>query len=416
MRAVTFHVSVLRYLVGRTLGRIADWGVFGSASGVRLEDVADPALPGPDWARLEVLLCGICGTDIANLTFKASPVMEPFASFPCVPGHEILARVLELGPGVQGLRPGQRVVVDPVLSCTVRGHAPDQACRSCAAGLPGTCERAGEEGPPTLDGRPLARGLTIGYHRDLPGGWAERMVAHKSQLHPVAGELEDRTAVLIEPLSIGVHAALRSQPSPEDSVLVIGSGPIALGTVWALRATGFEGYLLAQTKRKHEAELARALGATQVVAPGEEARQALIGTGASAYMPLVGPEVYAGGGFDVIFDCVGSVRSIDQALRFAAPRGRIVLLGCAGRLRSLDLTFLWARELEMKGFVCYGLEEWNGERLHTFEITQRLLLQTGAAVARMVGAIYPLVHYREALSAAAHHGRSGAVKVLLAPR
>ncbi|MBI4538032.1 MAG: alcohol dehydrogenase catalytic domain-containing protein [Gemmatimonadetes bacterium] len=416
MRAIAFSVSIPRYLVGRTFRRISDRAVFGRVSGVRLAEVPDPPLPGPHWVRLEVMLSGICGSDIGNLTFRASPAMEPFASFPAVLGHEILGRVVEVGAAVSRVRPGQRVVVDPVISCAVRGYDGAAWCRSCRGGLPATCERAGEEGPLVVDGRPLARGLTIGYHRDLPGGWSEGMIAHESQLYPVADELDARAAALIEPLSIGVHGALRLGPAADDPVLVIGSGPIALGTIWALRATGFEGLLIAQTKRRHEAELAAVFGATQVVAPGDPAREALIGTGASAYLPLVGPEVYAGGGFTLIFDCVGSAVSLDQALRFAAARGRIVVLGCAGRLRNLDLTFLWARELEVRGVLCYGRESWRGMALHTFEVTHQLLCETAAPVARMVTEIFPLEHYRDALSAAAHHGRSGAVKVLLAPR
>ncbi len=69
--------------------------VFGGLSGLRLGDVPEPPLPADDWVRLEVLKAGICGTDIGNLTFSASPAMEPFGSFPAVLGHEILARVME---------------------------------------------------------------------------------------------------------------------------------------------------------------------------------------------------------------------------------------------------------------------------------------------------------------------------------
>ncbi|MBI4520963.1 MAG: alcohol dehydrogenase catalytic domain-containing protein [Gemmatimonadetes bacterium] len=420
VRAITFDVSVPRYLLGKTLGPFTDLAVFGPPSGVRLREVPEPSLPGPRWARLEVILCGICGSDIGNLTFESSPALEPFASFPAVLGHEILARVIEVGPAVMRVRPGDRVVIDPILSCVVRGYPEDSVCRSCEHGLPGTCERAGEEGPLQLDGRPLARGLTMGYHRDLPGGWAERIIAHESQLHPVSDALDDRVAVLTEPLSVGVHAVLRAPPAATDTVLVIGSGPIALGTIWALRALGFTGRIVAQAKRKHEAELAQALGADEAVAPGAEARDALMGTGASAYMPLIGPEVYAGGGFTYVFDCVGSAETLDQALRFASPRGRIALLGCAGHLRGLDLTFLWARELTVIGFLAYGVEEWRGERVHTFEVTQRLLLEgaspVGGSVASMVTEIFPLSHYRDALAAAAHRARSGAIKVLLSPR
>jgi len=415
MRAVRFDVTVPGFLLGKGLGGITESVIFGRASGLRLADVAEPELPGADWVRLDVLKAGICGTDIGNLTFSASPAMEPFGSFPAVLGHEILARVTEVAPGVRSVEPGQRVAVDPVISCRVRGHPAPEWCPSCSQGLHATCERAGDAGTLELAGRPLKRGTTIGYHADLPGGWGERMIAHESQLLPVDDALDDRTAALIEPLSVGMHAALGMRPWGAGPVLVVGSGPIALGTIWALRAAGYGGELLAQMKRPHEAALARSLGASGVVSPGDEAREALIETGASAYMPIVGDEVYAGGGFPLIFDCVGSRQTLTQTLRFAAPRGRIVMLGCAAEIRKLDLTFVWAHELTVRGFVCYGREAWEGAHAHTFQITHDLLLQGGAPVSDMVTHVYPLGQYRNALATAANRHRTGSIKVLLDP-
>lgn len=413
MRAIQFDVSIRGFLTARSLGRLSESAVFGGLSGLAMGRVETPEPPGADWLSLRVLLAGICGSDVGYLTYSSSPVMEPFGSFPAVLGHEILAEVDAVGAGVTDLEPGQRVVVDPLISCTVRGY-PDE-CPSCGSGLPGTCERAGEEAPREVSGRPLAPGLTLGYHRDLPGGWGERVIAHRSQVFPVPSGLDDREAVLTEPLSIGMHAALQCRPLGDGPVFVIGSGPIALGTIWALRSVGYEGAIVGQTKRPHEAELARRAGASRVVSPGDDARQALVDTGASAYQPLVGPEVYSGGGFPLIFDCVGSRGSIDQALRYAAPRGRVVLLGCAGELQKLDLTFLWARELDVKGFVGYGLERWEGRDLHTFEVTLERLRERGDRIREMVTHVFPLGQYRDALSAASDHGNSGAVKVLLEP-
>jgi threonine dehydrogenase-like Zn-dependent dehydrogenase len=152
-----------------------------------------------------------------------------------------------------------------------------------------------------------------------------------------------------------------------------------------------------------------------VVAPGDEARQALVETGAGAYLPIIGAEVYAGGGFPLIFDCVGSAETVKQCLRYAAARGTIVLLGCAAEIRKLDLTFVWARELALEGYVCYGQEDWRGERRHTFEVTHDLLIETGAPVERMVTHVFPLGQYRDGLSAAANRRRSGSIKVLLDP-
>ena len=416
MRAVTFDVTVPSYVVGKTLGRVTEAAVFGGWSGVRYGEVAEPDLPGNEWVKLEILKAGICGSDIGNLTLKSSPAMEPFGSFPAVLGHEILARVTQVGDAVTRVEPGQRVAVDPGVSCTVRGYTGHQRCPSCLEGLPATCTRAGEEGETRIDGEPIQRGMTIGYHASLPGGWSERMIAHESQLFPVADEMSDHTAVLIEPLAVGMHAALRSRPFPSGPVLVIGSGPIALGVVWALRVAGYEGETVAQMKRSHEQELARKLGATTTVRPGDEAREALVATGARAYMPLVGDEVFAGGGFPLIFDCVGSEQTIKQGLRYASVRGRIVLLGCAAEIPKLDLTFVWANELAIKGYQCYGDDPWRGGIEHTFQITHDMLLETGAPVEGMVTHVFPLGEYRNALSTAANHRKTGSMKVLLDPK
>lgn len=416
MNALTFNVSARGFLAARTLGRFTESATFGRLSALRLREMAPPALPGSDWVELEVIACGICGTDLATLRYTASPALEPFGSFPAVPGHEILARVLRVGSTVEGVEEGERVAVDPMLSCRVRGRGEDAHCASCSDGRHATCELAGEDGEILVGGHPLSPGLTIGYHRDLPGGWGERMVAHRSQLFPITPRLSDRAAVLLEPLSIGMHAVLNAPPQdPGADVLVIGSGPIAMAVIWALRANGFQGAILAQVKRTHEAELARALGASDAVQPGLEVRELLAETGSLAYQPILGPEVFSGGGFPLVYDCVGSQASVSQALGYAAPRGQVVMLGCAGEIPKLDLTFLWARELKLRGFVGYGQEEWRGEKLHTFDVTQQLLVETNAPVAAMVTHVYPLPEYRDALSAAANHRRSGALKVILEP-
>ncbi len=434
MKAVEFNVTVPGYLLAKSLGRVADSAIHGRLSQLSLVDRPAPSLPGEDWVRIEVLLCGICGSDLGNIAYNSSPAMEPFGSFPAVLGHEILGRVVEAGPRAGHLSPGQRVVIDPMIHCEARGYARDQWCRSCAAGLHATCEMAGEDGPLVVGGRPagkqgrstgmrgrsteqggrpLGPGLTVGYHRDLPGGWGEQVIAHKRQVFPVPDGLDDRVAVLAEPLAIGVHGVLGSgalrSPGP---VLVIGSGTIAFAVVWSLRTLGYEGRLIAQSKRTHEVEMARALGADETVMPGDEARQALVDTGARAYMPVVGDEVYAGGGFAFVFDCVGSESSLVQSLRVASPRGRVVLLGCASQLKKLDLTFLWARELRVQGFVGYGMEEWDGQRRHTFDVTLERMAADPSALARMVTHVFPLEQYRDALRTAGDH-RSGAVKVVL---
>jgi L-iditol 2-dehydrogenase len=327
----------------------------------------------------------------------------------------VVGRVVEVGGEVRRVERGQRVVLDPVIGCQVRGYAAGTWCSSCVAGHPNTCGNAGETGPVNVGSEPLSRGSTMGYNRSLPGGWGEQLIAHEAHLFPVDDAVPDHAAVLIEPLAIGMHAALGTEAGP-GPILVIGSGPIALGTVWALRASGYQGELIAQTKRQNEARLAQLFGASSVVTPGDAARDALIETGAQAYMPIVGKEVYAGGGFPVVFDCVGSAQSLDQALRFAAARGRIIVLGNMGKARGLDLTPLWHNELDVKGYLCYGRERFRGAERHTFEITHDLLLETRTPVQEMVTHVFPLGQFRDALATAFQRKRTGSVKVALDPK
>ena len=125
LKAVQFNVTVPGYLLAKSLGRVTDSAVYGGLSGVGMVQKDLPPLPGPKWVRVDVMLGGICGSDLGNISFKSSPAMEPFGSFPAVLGHEILGRVVEVGPEVDPGLIGQRVVVDPMIHCDVRGHAPE---------------------------------------------------------------------------------------------------------------------------------------------------------------------------------------------------------------------------------------------------------------------------------------------------
>src|SRR6266566_176775 len=84
-----------------------------------LRDYPIPELRGPNWVRLRPQLAGICGSDLALLTGRASPILSPFASFPAILGHEEVAVVEEAGSSAEEWK-GARVVVDPVISCFVR--------------------------------------------------------------------------------------------------------------------------------------------------------------------------------------------------------------------------------------------------------------------------------------------------------
>src|SRR5581483_4102823 len=122
-------------------------------------------------------------------------------------------RLVEVGAAAraEGWKEGDRVAVNPSFGCKVRGIEPP--CPACATGHPATCHHAGE----AAGG--LAAGFCLGYHKDLPGGFTELLIAHRSQLLRVPDSVPDSRAVLAEPLGIGVHAVLQREPRPDEEVL-----------------------------------------------------------------------------------------------------------------------------------------------------------------------------------------------------
>src|SRR3989442_1108003 len=147
----------------------------------------------------------------------------------------------------------------PGLGCLVRGV--DPPCRRCAEGRPGLCYNVTEG--------PIEVGLQTGYCADTGGGWGEVIVAHPSQIHPVPDALSDEAAVLIEPFACCVHAALRGGASKDDVVVVSGAGTIGLLTVAAIKLFTPPKRLIAIAKHPTQADLARKLGADQVIKPAE---------------------------------------------------------------------------------------------------------------------------------------------------
>ncbi|HEY7331790.1 MAG TPA: zinc-binding dehydrogenase [Candidatus Limnocylindria bacterium] len=387
-----FAASPLNYRALQLLGGVVPRLARGWMPWVGLDRYAPPALPGPGWVRLRPILSGLCGTDIALLTGKTSAAMSPFASFPAVLGHEIVARVAESG---------ERVVVDPLLGCVPRGLDP---CPSCVRGEPGLCLRTAEG---SISPAPM-----LGYCHDLPGGWSDEIVAHSSQLHPVPDVLSDEAAVLVEPLSVALHAVLAAPPSDGERVLVIGAGTIGLCAAAALRLAAPEVGVVVAARHAAQRDLAARFG-THVAS--DPLAAAVEHAGARRHRPLVGEDVLTGG-FAHVYDCVGSAASLDASLRVAAPRGRVVILGGPAIVRDLDWTPAWTRELRVEGAYVYGTEHGLPGAPHTMDAAMRLLVEhPELPIGELVTHRFRLEEWRLAMAAALHRRRSGAIKVAFAP-
>ena len=379
MKALLFERNVAKYAAATVAGRLRP-GRGAAVGPISLQDIDEPELPGPGWVRVRPRLSGICGSDLATIDGHSSRYFEPIVSFPFVPGHEVVG---DLDDGTQ---PGQRVVVVPILTCAVRGI--DPVCPQCSAGHPNRCER--------IAFGHLEPGLQTGFCESTGGGWSISFVAHESQLVTVPDALTDEEAVLIEPTACAVHAA-RSivGRSITADIVVIGAGTLGLLTVAALRALGHDGSILVAAKHPAQRDLARSLGANQVVAPSELNRTVRVRTGAM----VIGDQLT--GGASTVVDCVGSDDSLAQALSIVAPGGEVVLLGMPGLHTRVDLTPLWHRETSLRGCYAYTADDF----------ATAAALVGSAGLGRLVSATYPLARYRDAIDHAANAGARGAVKI-----
>ena len=140
-----------------------------------LRDLDDPKLPADDWVVIKTLMTGICGSDSKQVFLDGDPdsPMTAVISFPQVLGHEMVGEIVEAGPA-SGRQVGERVVLNPWLSCGPRGITPQ--CPACEAGDVNLCYHFTEG--------QLQPGIHSGNSADATGGFAELVPAHTSMAIP----------------------------------------------------------------------------------------------------------------------------------------------------------------------------------------------------------------------------------------
>jgi len=402
MRSLQFVYSPPRYIITKLLGPVHSDAFWGPTSCLVYRDSPQPTLPGPRWIRIRTRYSGICGSDLNIITLRQSPALSAWGSFPFTMGHENVGVLQEVGEQVRNIRPGDRVVVDPLLSCEAREV--DPPCPGCASGDRSTCRSFSGTGG-------LSAGILIGGCRDTGGGWSPAFVAHESQIFRVPPHVDDLNAVMAEPFAVALRAVLLNPPRQGDTCLVIGSGAIGVLVAAALRALGHSSRVLALARHPFQAELARRYGADEVIPARGDYRAKVAETlGTNLLRPVLGPPVLEGGA-ELVFECAGGSRAFADALRLAAPGGRVVLVGLTGVPRNADCSFIWLRELTVRGSFCYGVEGPEGDRIRTFARALNLMAQ-GLDLSPLVTHRFPLEEYREAFRTVTSKAASGAVRAV----
>jgi len=398
MKALVYRRSIPRYLACAAASRLFPRRFFPWLAPLSLLEV--PFDPPVGWVPLTPRMCGICGSDLGLLRGMESPLLEPYASLPFILGHEMVATVAERTPGCD-LPVGTRVVVEPGLPCVVRGLSP---CPSCQAGSYNRCERF-------LDGD-LPAGSFLGYTRRAGGAMAERTAAHPAKLIPLPAELADEDAVLTDSLASALQPVLEHFPADDALVLVVGAGILGQHVVRCLRALGSKARILVSARHPKQADLARAGGADAIVRAKNRAELAAALGARFVPSTLGGGNIE--GGADVVFDCVGGSRTFADGLVALRAGGKYVMVGATARLRDVDVSSLWFRELTVVGSSASAMAadpRHPGSRVRTYALAVSLLASGTYPTDGLLTHQFRLAEYGQAFRTACDKRGTGSVKV-----
>lgn len=394
----TLELNPRRALITQFLGRFWRGAYFSSFAPLRVQNLPRQSLPASNWVRVRNHLAGICGSDLHLIYLDGDLRIAP-ATLPAhsrsYPGHEVVGEVVEVGEDVQRLHVGDRVVLQSGPSCLSTGVQPP--CRSCAAGNYSLCEQGNFPGP-----------------EPIGGGWSEEMLLPERQLFRIPASLSDEQAVLLEPSAVAVHAVLHHIPRPDEHVLVIGAGTIGLLTLQVLRALAPRTRVSVMARHAFQVEQATRIGASYILYPQDTYESVKLTTGAQLYKGMFDNKMLLGG-YDAIYDTIGTQRTLHDALRWTRAGGTVVLIGVDLHLMSIDLTPIWYQEINLIGSMAHGVEAWpigSHERRSTFSVATELIQSGQIYPEKLITHRFALNNFKDALSTSTGKSQSRAVKVV----
>jgi alcohol dehydrogenase len=267
-------------------------------------EIPEPSAPGPGEALVHVHRVGVCGTDYSGYLGKM-----PFFSYPRIPGHELGVEVAAVGPGVTNVRAGDRCAVEPYMNC--------QRCFACRGGHGNCCEQL----------------KVLGVMMD--GGMCEWLIVPARKLHP-SDKLTFEQLALVETLAIGCHAVSRGNPQENDTVLIIGAGPIGLSALEFVKLTGARVLMLDLVEARLEFARQRMGVAETILAKGDGSELETLRASTDGAMA------------QVVIDATGNHKSMSQALHYVSFAGRLVYVGITQQeIAFPHATLMHRRELTL---------------------------------------------------------------------
>jgi L-iditol 2-dehydrogenase len=255
---------------------------------MEIKQVPDPMIINDTDVLIRMERLGICGSDVHY--YSTGRIGSQVVEYPFPVGHEGAGTIIKTGPAVTHVRPGDRIFVDPAMSCG--------QCDQCLAGRHHTCRNV----------------KFLGCPGQAEGSLSEYIVMPETCCYKVPDHVSLDEAAFIEPLSIGVYAVkLYGNPLAGKKIGVLGSGPIGMSVLLTALAEGAE-LVYVTDKIDQRLRIAKDSGAYWTGNPDHED----IVDAISKQEPLA---------LDVVFECCGQQEAMDQAVQLLKPGGKIMIIG-----------------------------------------------------------------------------------------
>jgi L-iditol 2-dehydrogenase len=347
------------------MARLMRAAVLHGAHDLRVEEMPVPNV-GPDDVLVRVRACGVCASDVHY--FEAGAIGRYVVEAPMIVGHEAAGEVVAVGDAVTRLGPGARVAIEPGVTCG--------RCAQCKSGRYNLCP-------------------SVSFYATPPvhGAMAEYAVIRADCAHPIPDAMSYEQAALVEPISVGIHAARLTGVQPGSTAVVLGAGPIGLLAAVAARHAGAERVVISDVYPKR-LETARGLGVTAAVDVRADDLGAVV------------RRLTDGEGADALLDTTGNRAALENAPTLMRRGGTIAVIGLPeDDAVTYRMNTVVDGELSIRGVFRYA---------NTYPAGIRLIAGGRYAVDRVITHRLPLEEATTAFDLLVHH-KADAIKVMIAP-
>ncbi|WP_260445556.1 NAD(P)-dependent alcohol dehydrogenase [Metabacillus elymi] len=309
---------------------------------IEIQEISVPQVH-DDEVLVKVMAVGVCGSDIHY--YEHGKIGRYVVEKPIILGHECAGIVAKVGENVTKVKVGDRVAIEPGITCG--------RCEYCKEGRYNLCPDVQFLATPPVN-----------------GAFVQYIKHREDFLFPIPDELSFEEAALVEPFSVGIHAAKRSNLKPGSTVAIMGMGPVGLTAIAAVKAFGAANIIVTDLEN-NRLEAAKKLGATHVINvleqdPNEEILK-----------------ITNGKGVDVAFETAGNPKALQSALKAVKRGGKMAIVGLPPQDEiGLNVPLIADNELDIFGIFRYsntypqGIEFLQGQNIELKSlITDRFMLE-----------------------------------------